>query len=203
MSETWKPVSGDQPGYEVSNLGRVRSLSRTIVERGGRERKIPGTVLTPFRLSKGYLGVTIGGRTKKVHRLVAAAFIGNAPGKQVRHLDGNPHNNCVENLEYGTNSENQRDSVRHGTHHIARKTHCWRGNELSGENLRITDAGDRVCRECKRISQRKIRESHPMTRQEMDRVNTSRRKPCRGCGGPKGPGKRRVYCDACQARRGA
>lgn len=201
MAENWKPIRGECAGYEVSDHGRVRSRSRTIVEKSGRRRKIPGRVLTPFALHKGYLGVTIGGRTRKLHRIVAGEFIGDCQGKIVRHLDGNPKNNHVGNLAHGTNSENQLDSVRHGTHHIARKTHCLRGHPLSGTNLHITESGDRVCRKCKRLTQRRIREEHPMTREKMDSLNASLRKPCRGCGGDKGPGKRKVYCDSCQTRR--
>lgn len=85
------------------------------------------------------------------------AFTGDDP-RQVRHKNGVPADNRLENLEYGTNAENQADSVAHGTHHMARKTHCKRGHEFTEANtytyLRRDGSGKmgRSCRVCRRKS---------------------------------------------------
>lgn len=119
--ETWKPVT-DFPGYEVSDLGRVRSYRRSSVPRilkPGHSRgglKVKGTDLptTCLVLTLRRDGKTI---TKRVHQLVAETFVGPRPdGLEVRHLDGDYTNNRLSNLKYGTKSENSLDAMRHGTH---------------------------------------------------------------------------------------
>lgn len=79
-----------------------------------------------------------------------AAFAGPCPeGLEVRHLDGDPANNRLTNLCYGTHSENVQDSLRHGTHAQARKDHCNAGHEFTPENTYIRpDNGYRQCRTC-------------------------------------------------------
>ena len=119
QGETWRPIPGFE-GYEVSDLGRVRSFRR----HGGRGR---GLVNAP-RIKKthpgaaGYLSVTLqrpdGNRCSKyhVHALVAAAFLGPRPdGMQVAHADGDRLNARLDNLRYATASENAEDKRRHGT----------------------------------------------------------------------------------------
>ena len=91
-------------GYAVTNDGKVYS-------------KKTNKFMKPSIGSKGYFQVclTVDGkkRTVKVHRIVAETFIPNPEGKpQVNHIDGNKRNNCVENLEWCTNSENQIHSYR-------------------------------------------------------------------------------------------
>lgn len=79
--------------------------------------------LKPGRDLSGHLRVVLcNGRmnTKKVHRLVLETYVGPCPkGMMCRHLDGNPANNKLDNLCWGTNSENQKDSIKHGTHNTA------------------------------------------------------------------------------------
>lgn len=103
-TEVWKDVKGYEGFYQVSNLGRVKSLPRNGTVK--RER-----ILTPHRVG-GYLHAELNMRGvhkgKKIHRLVAEAFIPNPDNKrEVNHIDGNKHNNTVENLEWVTSSENQ------------------------------------------------------------------------------------------------
>lgn len=119
--ETWKPIAAAD-GYEVSDHGRVRSWRRW----GGNGGNAGGgRVSTPRLLSLktdryGYrvASLMVDSRLRffTVHRLVALAFIGEPPPGQneVRHLDGNPQNNTVGNLAWGSGAENGRDKVQHG-----------------------------------------------------------------------------------------
>lgn len=98
--EIWRDT--EYPNYQVSNLGRVYSVPR-IESRGG--------FLSKNNNGRGYMTVmlSIGGKQKRVynHRLVARAFIPNPENKpEVNHKDGNKQNNCVENLEWVTRTEN-------------------------------------------------------------------------------------------------
>lgn len=100
MIEIWKDIKGYEGRYQISNLGRVKSLCRL-------EEKI----MHPVTTKKGYLQVRLssGQCTKglKVHRLVALNFIPNPNDKpEVNHLDGNKKNNLVTNLEWCTPKEN-------------------------------------------------------------------------------------------------
>lgn len=104
MKETWKPVVGFEGAYEVSTLGRVRSVDR-IIERGTQKMEVRGKERVLCKRWSGRLYVTLrkDGRTfnKSVHRLVAEAFIPN-PFRlpEVNHRDENPQNNAVDNLEW-------------------------------------------------------------------------------------------------------
>lgn len=110
-TEIWKDVAGYEGFYQVSNLGRVKSLSRKVsnghalVEKGE-------MLLKPNTLAKGYFQVTLyNGKTRKafqVHRLVASAFIPNEDNQpQINHINGNKQDNRVENLEWCNNTMNQ------------------------------------------------------------------------------------------------
>jgi len=94
------------PEYQVSNLGRVKSLSRLVCGKLGK-RKHAERILKPFTVGKSreYMGVVLcdAGKIKRarVHILVAAAFIGNCPdGHDVDHCDFNTKNNRADNLRY-------------------------------------------------------------------------------------------------------
>ena len=116
MIEVWRSVVGYNGLYEVSNFGRVMSVSRR--DRFG--RNVGGVLLRPQKHHAGYLKVSLSrhGYSKQrfVHQLVLEAFVGLAPGsRECRHLDGDPSNNRLENLRWGTSAENYADRVRHGT----------------------------------------------------------------------------------------
>lgn len=115
--EQWKPVVGFEGYYEVSNLGCVNSLPRTITECNGKKRKKTGKRLTPWLHKSGHLYVSLhkGERSKKqVHRLVMESFIGPCPiGQEVCHNNGVPDDNRLENLRYATRSENMKDAIVH------------------------------------------------------------------------------------------
>ena len=94
MDEIWKPVCGFEDKYEVSNLGRVRSLNF-------RNKKNDIKLLTPLDNGKGYLQVRLSRKWHKVHRLVAKAFIPNPNNyDEINHKDENKSNNKVDNLEW-------------------------------------------------------------------------------------------------------
>lgn len=146
--ERWLPVPG-YDFYEVSDFGCVRSVRHWTPQghRGGRTLKASLT-------SAGRPAVTLvqdGKRTRMIHQLVAYAFLGPCPeGQEVRHLDGDPLNNVLDNLAYGTRSQNQFDAVLHGTHSKARNTHCTQGHEYTPENTYIPPGrNDRNCITCR------------------------------------------------------
>jgi hypothetical protein len=141
--EEWRPVVGF-PEYCVSSLGRVVSYFRPTKPR----------LLKSTRPEKGYPQVVVRNSerrvTRNVHQLVAEAFLGPAAdGQVVRHLDGNPLNNELSNLCWGSYSENLFDSVRHGTHAMARKTHCPQGHPYDEANT-YWYRRMRYCIACKR-----------------------------------------------------
>lgn len=115
MIEVWKDITGYEGCYQVSNLGRVRSVPRcdTVVYSTGTvwHRKRKGLIIKQQNHRKGYKLVNLYkngiGVTHFVHRLVASEFISNPSDlPQVNHQDGNKNNNAVDNLEWCTCYEN-------------------------------------------------------------------------------------------------
>ena len=118
--EIWLPVVGYETAYEVSDIGRVRSLPRTIMRRNGSPQTIVGGIRATPPLGGGYPSLMLHHKGKKttvyVHHLVAAAFIGPRPrGKEVAHSDGKKANCALRNLRYATPVENDADKIAHGT----------------------------------------------------------------------------------------
>lgn len=109
MEEIWIDISGYEGKYQVSNLGRVRSLIYKNNANGKIYKR--EKLLKQFYDRNGYLRVDLKmGKRKnaQVHRLVALAFIPNPLEKpQVNHKDKDKENNKVDNLEWVTNQENQ------------------------------------------------------------------------------------------------
>lgn len=129
--EEWRSVIGYEGFYEVSSFGAVRSVDRHVVDKQGRTRFLRGIQIRPQAQISGHLsaGLTRNGRknTQRVHTLVMAAFKGpRPPGMEVRHLDGDPTNNKVGNLEYGTSSENKLDTYLHKRIPVGQDSHLGR-----------------------------------------------------------------------------
>lgn len=116
--EVWKDVPGYEGKYQVSNFGRVRSLTRRVPCAHGATRLVRGRVLKPACTKHNpHLYVMLGHKAhgSPIHQLVASAFLGPQPkGQDVRHLDGDPQNNCIDNLAYGTRTDNILDVYRVG-----------------------------------------------------------------------------------------
>lgn len=109
MKEIWKDIPGYEGIYQVSNTGKVRSLTRKV-----HNYMKPGRELTPHDNGRHYQYVSLYGNGKKqkhayIHILVATAFLGSSDGRtQVNHKDFNKKNNCVDNLEWVTREQNIR-----------------------------------------------------------------------------------------------
>ncbi len=115
--DIWRPVVGHAL-YEVSTLGRVRSWRKKGCKGGKRSDK-PLVIRQRFdkygRLTVRFCIFCVT-TIRHVHQLVLEAFVGpRKEGMETRHLDGNPVNNRLENLKWGTHTENMADAVRHGT----------------------------------------------------------------------------------------
>ncbi len=118
--ERWKPVVG-YPGYEVSDLGRVRSIDREVHTKKG-WRRYKGKLLSPGPTGKfGHLTVALGkGNSQYVHVLVLTAFVGECPpGCESLHGDSDPSNNKLSNLRWGTKGDNMRDRAAAGNYALS------------------------------------------------------------------------------------
>ena len=115
LVETWKDIPEFRGSYQVSNMGRVRSVDRVITFSDGRVRKYKGKVLKPYINNTGYEQVMLyddnGYNLKRVHRLVLETFEPhvNMNDLDVNHIDGNKLNNHLTNLEWLT----RRDNILH------------------------------------------------------------------------------------------
>lgn len=110
MSELWKDIEGYEGRYQVSNMGRVRSMKR-YSEDGKLLTK--GIVLKERAIPSGYLSVNIRNKTLYIHRAVAMAFVpGYFDGAEVNHKDENRQNNRYDNLEWVSH----KDNLNYGSH---------------------------------------------------------------------------------------
>lgn len=175
MEEIWKPISGFEGWYEVSNLGRVRSLDRELSPMATRwgtptTRTLCGRILSPIpnRDGRKNVGLAMNGVIKKrrIAPLVCAAFHGPRPdGYECCHNDGNPSNDIATNLRWDTVSANQMDRVAHG-------------NSNRGERHGIASLSNFGARVIRRLggcmSQRLIGEVFGVSQQTVSEVLTGK-----------------------------
>ena len=118
--EKWKAIEGYEGLYEVSNTGLVKSIDR-MQWNGKVYHSVIGIIKKQQTKQKGYKILMLWKNskysTKYVHRLVAQAFLPNPNNlPNVCHWDSDPSNNSVENLYWGTQSDNLQQMVRDGRH---------------------------------------------------------------------------------------
>jgi hypothetical protein len=157
MAEIWKQIPGFENYYQISNLGRVRSLYF------GKQKVLKIWTHTN-RGSYGFVHLYGGKkpRTFAVARLVLLAFVGPKPrGLEIRHLNGAPTDERLRNLKYGTHRENEADKLKHG-------------RRLLGEahpNSKLTKrAVIRIRRLKGKMSQRQIAKSFAVTVMAVNRI---------------------------------
>ncbi|MEV0759610.1 NUMOD4 motif-containing HNH endonuclease [Nocardia sp. NPDC050435] len=173
--ETWRDIPGWVGYYQASNHGGIRSVPRVVEQRDGRRRRITGGIMTPRRADYPMVRLRRPGysETKRVHSLVAAAFLGPRPaGLFTCHGNGNRYDNRIENLRYATQSENEQDKLAHGTHNNASKVSCPRGHDLAQPNLvaaRYQQTGHRLCLACDRA--RSYIRRHPDLKPHLQKVS--------------------------------
>lgn len=140
MEEIWKEIENSDGRYEVSNLGRIKTVKcinhiwrkekEKLISNGNKTRKIEEWVLDeeikkvnkirkPVKTKQGYMriGIKLNNKARDylVHRLVAQAFIPNPKNKRfINHKNGNKDDNRVDNLEWCTHKENMQHAVRNG-----------------------------------------------------------------------------------------
>lgn len=119
MREEWRDIVGYEGFYQVSNMGSVRSLTRTFMRSDGSRVTYRGKILNPS-CPCPYLTVVLSKKNKhyttRVHRLVAEAFIPNPDGLRcIDHIDCDKTNNRVDNLRWCTHAENTRYAKENGS----------------------------------------------------------------------------------------
>lgn len=141
--EEWKDITGYKKHYQVSDCGRVRSLDRVIVHPRGFEMRLKGKFLkfqpqfVNDRIECLHVKLSSCGSviTKKVHRLVLEAFVGNCPeGYESCHNDGDASNNKVENLRWDTHEHNMMDKRHHGT---STERRVWRSDGIEFNSAQL------------------------------------------------------------------
>lgn len=159
--EEWRQIPRFEGYYEVSTLGRVRSVTRTFTCRDGRVKTYRGRVLKPqFRSNTGYLMVALSkdGVVEDwyIHRLVLTTFRGDPqPGEEGCHGNDIRTDNRLENLRWDTHHANVHDAISRNRmrNHNVERTHCRRGHPFDEASFDRWDSR-RSCKVCKRMKER-------------------------------------------------
>jgi hypothetical protein len=134
-----KPCPG-HAGYFVTEVGEVYSCWRR-----GKHYRL-GPIYTPQLLRctivNGYIYASLGpGVHQYVHVLVLEAFVGPRAGPETRHLNGDPSDNCVGNLCWGSVSANQLDRREHGTSNAGERNGSSKLTEPDVRSIRLLSSG--------------------------------------------------------------
>ena len=177
--EIWKDIKGFETAFQVSTLGRVRSLTRQIKHPEGDYIK-QGKLLGFTKDNKGYPNITLcwkgKRRTVKIHTLVAEAFIIKVPSyTHVNHIDGNKNNNTLQNLERCTPQQNIVHAHRlglaaHNEKHVRSKLNDKQAREIKIK-LKQLYVGKRIKLYKELAEQYQV---HPETIRNIDKGTTWR-----------------------------
>ncbi len=158
MADVTVSIPGYEGYYEVSSEGRVRGVYRMVPINGG-QKLVRGTEIKPeihprdghFRVKLRREGTC---RKFQVHRLVLTVFHSDPPDvdSEACHKNGDPSDNRLSNLKWGTREDNIRDMVLHGAAPWQKVTECTNGHELMSDNLvpSALKKGLRRCLSCSR-----------------------------------------------------
>ena len=135
MTEVWKDIKGYEGYYQISNLGRVKSLFRIVPHKLKGKKTIPEKILKQCISSPGYYATVLTknskGKSTRIHRLIAFHFIANPENKpEINHKKTIKTDNRIENLEWVTRKENIAHAIRHG---------LWENNLKSRAKLTIKE----------------------------------------------------------------
>lgn len=136
--EIWKDIPGYEGSYQASNLGRIKSLERVIVD--SRNIRIRKERILKLQIRNGYLSVDLSKnnkcKTSNVHRLILLTFKGEF-NLQCNHIDCDKKNNRLKNLEYVTCKQNVRHAWKNGlcnNNHFKKKVNQY---NLKGNCIKI------------------------------------------------------------------
>ena len=117
--EIWKDIKDYEGMYQVSNMGKVKSLERTVIRKDGIALFVKEKILKHADNGCGYLHIALcannNQKTCKIHKLVLETFVVNVNNKRtINHKNGIKHDNRLDNLEYMTHKENVQHAIRIG-----------------------------------------------------------------------------------------
>lgn len=150
QEERWLPVVGE-PGYQISDLGRARSVDRVVLRSNGQERRYRSRPRKPVARGNGHLWISFRDRNRSVHSMVLEAFTGpRPPGMWGCHANDDPTDNRLSNLRWATPRDNHLDMKRNSGHYETKRTRCPRGHRLAEPNLHPANLrkGKRACLAC-------------------------------------------------------
>lgn len=177
--EEWRDIPGFEGAYQVSSLGPVRSVTRVVSgPRGPMSRTFPGRVLKRRINRHGYYWYTLSFREKnkktigiREHRAVAMAFIPNPENKpNINHLDFNPKNNRVENLEWVDQGDNIRYSAKFGRYKKSTEQVAKSAGERCGNSKLTWAAVDKIRKMRTRFSARDLAKMNGVTLSVIHKV---------------------------------